>query len=292
VSTRRSAAVEPSTAGVDESIDIVYVSYQRPVFTRLSLDRLLSTCDQSMRVWLWHNGDQEETLRLVRTYRRHPRVHRFHHERVNTGLKGLAKPINWILEEGTARYVSKVDDDCLVRPDWAKVLRSAHADIERLGAVGCWRFRPEDFQPRLAEPKIEAFRGGHWLLRNCWIEGTGFLMKRECYEDVGPIPRGMGFTTYCVHLAAAGWLNGWYYPFVHQEHMDDPRSPYWTPPELQTFDPALTRFRTVAAGTTEVKRVRNIRRRAARINEASIDPMAHLALNMRLRKRLRASFAT
>jgi hypothetical protein len=265
--------VPPST---DESIDILMVTHDRPVFTRLSLDRLLSTCDESMRVWIWHNGEHEETLELVRSYLDHPRVHQFHHSVENTGHRGLWKPIDWLLEGSTGGYLSKVDDDCLVSSDWAAVLRQAHRDVPELGVVGCWRFPPEDFRPDLAAPKIETFAAGHRLLRNCWVEGSGFLMKRECVVGAGLLREAMGFPTYCIHLAAAGWVNGWYYPFVHQEHMDDPRSSYWLPQPQRLAATVTTTPAVAKAGPPQVERVQRIRRRAVGVQEASIDPRHHL----------------
>ena len=176
----------------DDSIDILMVTHDRPVFTQRSLDRLLSTCDESMRVWIWHNGEHGETLELVKSHLGHPRVHRFHHSVENTGHRGLWKPINWLLQGSTGGYLSKVDDDCLVHRDWAAVLRQAHRDVPELGVVGCWRFPPEDFRPELAASKIETFAARHRMLRNCWVEGSGFLMKRECVVSVGLLPGGDG----------------------------------------------------------------------------------------------------
>jgi hypothetical protein len=50
---------------VSQSIDLLMVTYQAPESTRLSLGRLLETCDERMRVWLWHNGEHAETLAVV-----------------------------------------------------------------------------------------------------------------------------------------------------------------------------------------------------------------------------------
>jgi hypothetical protein len=180
--------------------------------------------------------------------------------------------MNWLLTEASGAYVSKVDDDCLVAEGWAAILREAHRAVPELGAIGCWRFRPEDFQPALVAPKLETLAGGHRILRSCWVEGTGFLMKRECAEALGVVPGGMGFPTYCMHLAAAGWIHGWYYPFVYQEHMDDPRSPYWP---LETRPPT----------PSPEEHVRRIRANALEIQRASLDPRRHVSWRGRLNRR-------
>ena len=123
-------------------------------------------------------------------------------------------------------YLSKVDDDCLVPDGWIERLRVAHQDVSEFGIIGCWRFEEEDFAPELARKKIVTFAGRHQLLVNVWIEGSGYLMKRSCLEARGLLRRRQSFTDYCMDVAVAGWTNGWIYPFLWQEHMDDPRAPH------------------------------------------------------------------
>jgi hypothetical protein len=263
----------------DGSIDILMVTHDRPAYTRLSLERLLSTCDGTMRVWLWHNGEHEETLEVVGSFLKHPQVQGFHHSPENTGRKGLWRPTNWLLSQASGGLVSKVDDDCLVSEDWADVLRRAHEDVPELGVVGCWRFRPEDFRPTLARAKITEYAGDHRILRNCWVEGSGFLMKRACVASVGLIPPRMGFPTYCVQLAAAGWIHGWYYPFLYQEHMGDPRSPYWS---LERH--AETAHSARRTGPPPDDHVKRIRARALYVQRASLDPRRYAGWRAVLRR--------
>lgn len=204
--------------------DILMITYNRPEYTRLSLTRLLETCDELSRVWIWQNGCDPETMKVVSELRDHPRIYRYHHSEENRKLRD---PTNWLLSESKGGYVSKVDDDCLVPDNWLEVLRKAHEDEPKFGAIGCWRFMPEDFRPELAERKIKEFRGGHRILTHPWVEGSGFLMKRRCTEDIGLLrDNESGFGRLLIRVARAGWINGWYYPFLWQEHMDDPRAPH------------------------------------------------------------------
>lgn len=206
------------------SVDILMITYDRPQYVRLSLQRLLDTCDDEMRVWIWHNGQDQATLHTAKSFLNHPRVAEFHHSGEN---QKLTAPTNWLWENSRATFVSKVDDDCLVIPGWADVFRRAHRDHPGFGVIGSWRFLDEDFDYRLAKRKIRAFPGGHRLLENLWVQGSGYLMKRRCVEEQGLLRQGQSFTDYCVQLGLRGYTNGWYYPFVREEHMDDPRSP-WT----------------------------------------------------------------
>lgn len=268
-------------------IDILMITHNRPVYTRLSLSRLLETADESCRVWLWHNGTEEETLEVVRSFESHPRVHRFHHSVEN---KKLTEPTNWLWRHAKGDFLSKVDDDCLVPEGWADTLRRALSDEPRFGVLGCWRFMDEDFEYDRAAWKIRTYRGGHRILQNCWVEGSGYLMKRECLRDLGLLKGNMSFPQYCKRLAVRGWINGWLYPFVRQEHMDDPRSTHCA---LKS-DADLLRQQPLTAKRFGIQtledRVRQIRQYALNVQSASLDPydvMGFRARAMRALSRLR-----
>jgi hypothetical protein len=205
-------------------IDILMVTYNRAAYTRLSLPRLLETCDESMRVWMWHNGNDAATLEVVKSMASHPRVHRFHHSGEN---KRLRIPMNWLWKESDAEYVGKIDDDNLMPEGWGQTLRAAHDAEAKLGAVACWSFPKEDVVPELVEKKVCDLGNGHRVMENPWVAGTGHVIKRACIEQLGPIQDKQSFPNYCVQLAArGGWINGYYYPFLLMENMDDPRSAY------------------------------------------------------------------
>jgi len=202
-------------------IDILMITYNRPEYTKLSLERLLDTCDDNMRVWVWHNGTHEETLEIVKSMQSHPNFYKFYHSKENIKLNG---PTNWLWSNGKGAYFSKVDDDCLLPHGWSETLVKSIEDNPEFGVISCWHFFEEDFVPELANIKIKTFSGGHQIMRNCWIGGSGYIMKRECVDAAGPLRIRDTFTEFCIRLAKKGFINGWYYPFVYQEHFDDPRS--------------------------------------------------------------------
>src|SRR5450756_818375 len=112
-----------------ETVDVLMITYQRPTYVALSLPRLLESCDADTRVWLWHNGNDAATLEVVSSFADHPRVHRFHHSPTNEGLR---VPTNWLWAQSDATFVSKVDDDCLVDPEWLAALRATHEGAPEL----------------------------------------------------------------------------------------------------------------------------------------------------------------
>lgn len=274
----------------DDGIDVLMITYNRPDYTRLALGELLDRSDESTRVWVWHNGTDEETLAVVRENREHPRFHRFHHSEENVALRD---PTNWFWSEARGAYLSKVDDDCVVPRDWTRLLRRAHEDEPRFGVIGCWRFQDEDFDPSLAERKIREFSGGHRLLVNLWVEGSGYLMKRACRDAVGPIGPKQSFTAWCIEVARRGWINGWVYPFLYQEHMDDPRAEHTglrSEADLEQYLPLSARVNGV---TSIAEWDAQLRRSARLVQEASTDLAYWSPLRVRLRgvrRRLRKAF--
>jgi hypothetical protein len=207
------------------TVDVLMVTFDRPDYTRRSLQRLIDAANESddrVRVWLWHNGTDEQTLSVARDFANHPTVDRFHHSEEN---KRLWAPTNWLWGQSDADYVAKVDDDCLVEDGWTDKLVAAHQGWNGFGILGCWRFQDEDFVTELSEPKICEFPGGHRILQSLWVQGSSYILPRRHVDDHGTLKEGQSFTQYCKQLAVAGLINGWYFPFIHEDHMDDPRSP-------------------------------------------------------------------
>jgi len=255
------------------------ITYNRPQYTRLSLKALLDSCDETMRVWVWQNGNDRETIDVVNSFREHRCFFKYHHSPEN---KRLNEPTNWLWENAEGQFLSKVDDDCLVSPDWAHKLRMAHFDEPRFGVIGCWRYFPEDFVSEAAQKKIIGFDHGHKLMQNCWIEGSGYLMKRQCVNQLGVLKPGWNFTTYCIRLAVKGWVNGWYYPFIFQEHMDDPRSQYTqlrTDKDLEKGIPLTAKNFGVATVEQWLAFLKND---AAVLQKAHLDPKKYIGWRMKM----------
>jgi glycosyltransferase involved in cell wall biosynthesis len=263
------------------SIDILMITYNRPSYTKIALERLLDTCTTDMRVWVWHNGSDQATLDIVRGFSSHPSFYKFHHSEIN---QKLTVPTNWCWGQASGDYITKVDDDCLMPFGWADTLRAAHELNPKFGVIGCWRFPDADFVPELAKKKIHEFNGGHSLMRNCWVEGSGYLMKRECVEKLGPLKAGQSFPNYCIELAKLGYINGWYYPFLYQNHFDDPRSEY---SQLRS-DADIEKWAPLSAIKNGVKTVddwqNQLQRSAFLLQRAPYDPKHYSGWRARLAK--------
>jgi len=134
----------------------------------------------------------------------------------------VRKDPNTVWTVSDAELLGKLDNDCIVTPGWTKTLARAHADIKNLGVVACWHFFESDFDYIKAKNKIFEYKG-HYILRHPWTCGTGFLIKKKTYQKYGPLT-GKTTTKFWLKLAQKDLINGFYYPLIFQEHMDDPKS--------------------------------------------------------------------
>jgi glycosyltransferase involved in cell wall biosynthesis len=269
------------------NIKVLMITYNRPDYTEMSLEHLCNTAPKNLKVSIWDNGSDEKTRQVVEKFRGHKCVERVILIERNDKLWG---PTNWFWENSLeADLLGKVDDDCLVPENWCEVLEEAHNDIPEVGVLGCWRFLPEDFVPEKSAKKIWTY-GNHRILRNCWIEGSGYLMKRKVIERNGVLRTRENFTFYCLRAAAAGFVNGWYYPFLYQEHMDDPRSVHSgirTEEDFQRLMPLSARNFKIA---TREEWLQDCRKQALIHQEFSIDPYDFIGFRARIKRKVTKLF--
>jgi len=250
-------------------INVLMITYDRPRYVAVSLPRLCDSLPEDGRLIIWDNASKEDTRTILRQFEGHPRVAEIRYNDSNVKLRA---PTNWFWEKyGDADLLSKVDDDCLMPLGWCETLSAAHTEIPEAGVLGCWRFPEEDFVPDLANRKILQ-HGSHRIMRNCWVEGSGYLMKSRMQKQLGPLGPKESFTGYCIRGAAQGFIHGWYYPFLFQDHFDDPRSPYTD----YTCEAAFKAHRPLSADTFNIQSLdewsRRLRHSARSLQEYSYDP--------------------
>jgi glycosyltransferase involved in cell wall biosynthesis len=202
-------------------IELAFVTWNRLEYTRLALSSLLADPDEEFRLSIWDNGSTDGTRDYLRSEVDDRRIHDITFSEENVGQ---IVAVNTIWSRSGAELLGKIDNDCLLTPGWTRTLAAAHRDIDRLGVVACWHYFADDFDYERAKWKIQE-HNGHRIFRHPWTCGTGLLIKRSTYREVGPM-RGTSTTEYWLEMAARGYINGFYYPLVFQEHMDDPKSRY------------------------------------------------------------------
>lgn len=265
------------------SIRILMITYNRPSYTELSLKTLFDNTPETAKVVVWDNASEEPTKTVVKKYENHPRVDRIIFNSTNEKLR---RPTNWFFENyRDADFLGKVDDDCLVPAGWCDTLQRAHRDIPEAGILGCWHFLPEDFNEEVASKKIFHY-GGHRIMRNCWVGGSGYLMKREVLDKLGLLREGENFTTYCLRGAAKGFINGWYFPFLFQEHMDDPRTEHTgirTEEDFRKLIPLSAVNFNISSRDAWIHR---LRQSARSLQAYSIDPYDFIGVRAMLKRKL------
>jgi len=203
------------------NITIVVPTHNRLEYTKKTLSRLLEDTTEEFDLYLWDNASEDETPEYLKSLK-DPRIVEVILSKENAGQTGA---MNYAWSKTKAELVGKLDNDCLVTPGWTRIFARAHKDIQKLGSVALWHFPFEDFDEALAAKKVVEF-DGHKIFRHPWTCGSGFILKRNTFLKCGLWPQGsyVGTTGYFLKIALAGYINGWYYPLILQEHMDDPSS--------------------------------------------------------------------
>ena len=200
-------------------IDLAFITYNRLDYTKLALASILADSSEEFNLYIWDNASTDGTVEYLQEMVKDKRIKNIIFSKENVGQ---TVAVNNIWSASKADLLGKLDNDCIVTPGWTRILSKAHEDIENLGVIACWHFFEDDFNYELAKHKIQTF-GNHKIFRHPWTCGTGLLIKRKTYQELGPI-KNKATTQYWIEMAKAGYINGWYYPLVYQEHMDDPYS--------------------------------------------------------------------
>lgn len=199
------------------TIELIFITYNRLIYTTKALTSLLN-CDDDFKLTIWDNNSNDGTVEFLRSVK-DPRIAQIVFSKRNVGQ---ITATNQVWSSSKCDLIGKVDNDCLLTPGWTKRFSLAHNDIEELGIIACWHFFQDDFEYERARHKIQHLNG-HYILRHPWTCGTGFLIKRKTYLRYGPIQSNKT-TSFWIKLAKNGLVNGFYYPLILQEHMDDPKS--------------------------------------------------------------------
>ena len=240
------------------SVAIVIVTHNRLEYTKKSLPHLLSS-KSDFDLYIWDNASEDGTPEYLNGGLSDPRIKEIVLSKENLGQTGA---MNYVWSKTKAQLVGKVDNDCLPAHNWTEIFAQAHRDIPNLGAVACWHYPLDELDEKAARKrgKIQSF-GSHQIFRHPYVCGSGFLMKRSTFQEYGPWKAGcdIGTTYYFLKMALGGYINGWYYPLILQEHMDDLKSEH----TLLTDDESIRRLHDVTF-SLRTKDIRDIKSRWAR----------------------------
>lgn len=210
---------------------VMMPTYNRLEYTRLALEGLLAQdYPGEWQLVIWDNGSTDGSVDWIRQ-----RTRGLSHVRVIEWPcnRGVVFPMNEVWgADKRAELLAKVDNDTLVPPDWLRLLAEWHLASDRWGVLSGFHFRQEG--EAQAEDRWMCRFGGRQVLRQPHVGGCAIMLKREVYERFGPIAHrtgdperpfmDFGWTFYQEALHAAGWINGYAWPAIHVDHMEDTRS--------------------------------------------------------------------
>lgn len=203
------------------TIDLVFITYNRLHYTKLALASVLADPTEEFSLTIWDNASTDGTIEYLKNEVNDRRIADIIFSKENIGQTAV---VNTIWGNSNSDLLGKLDNDCLLTPGWTRTLAQAHEDIPNLGVVACWHFFPEDFDYERAKHKIQQF-GKHQIFRHPWTCGSGLLIKRSTFKKLGQI-QNKATTQYWLQMALKGYINGFYYPLIYQEHMDGWKSRY------------------------------------------------------------------
>lgn len=214
-------------------IDLVFIAYNRLEYTKLSLASLLADPTELFSLTIWDNGSTDGTKDYLSSVN-DSRIKRKVFSQENVGLQGA---VNDLFSKSSADLVGIIPNDFILTPGWTRPLARAHADVPEFGMIGCWHFFPEDFDYERAKHKIQKF-GQHQILRHPWTGGGAGLVKVETVREFGFL-KSNSTPNYWKRMALKGYVNGFYFPLIYVEHMDDPKSRYCLIRDKESFDSAV-----------------------------------------------------
>lgn len=203
------------------NVHLVFITYNRLEYTKKSLPSLLGDKNADFTITLWDNASTDDTQEYLQSIN-DPRIVEKKFSKENVRLNGAA---NAVFAKSTADLVGIAENDFIYRDGWIGTLAQAHKDIPDLGKIACWHLGEDVFDEKRAAHKIQTF-GNHKILRHPWTGGGAGLIKLDTWRKCGPF-ESSATTSYWMRMAQKGFINGWYYPLIHLEHMDYPWSPHF-----------------------------------------------------------------
>jgi len=201
-------------------IDLVFITYNRLDYTKLSLASVLADPTEEFALTIWDNASTDGTSEYLSSVK-DPRIVEKVFSKDNVRLHGA---VNNLIDKSKADLIGIIPNDFILSAGWTKKIAQAHAEIPELGMIGCWHFFEDDFSYERAKHKIQTF-GRHRIFRHPFTGGGAGLVKLETMKKFGPL-KTSATTRYWINLALNGFINGFYYPLIYVEHMDDPKSKY------------------------------------------------------------------
>ena len=134
---------------------------------------------------------------------------------------------------GDAELLAKIDNDTWVPPDLLRRLAECHQASGAFGVLSGFHFRKEG--EALADASRIREIDGVRVLPQPYVGGCAVMLRRAALDEMGKIPcrteaqskpfMDSGWTIYQQQMHQRGLVNGYPWPPIHVDHMEDIRSP-------------------------------------------------------------------
>ena len=225
---------------------LLMVTYNRLDYTRLALESVLALDYPNLQIAVFDNASTDGTVAYLEQRIAGERRARLIASPVN---RGVVYPMNavWESDHG-AELLAKVDNDTWVPPDLLHRLAECHQRSQRFGVLSGFHFRAEG--EALADDSRVSELDGVRVLSQPYVGGCAVMVRREVLDRLGPIPcrnegqqgplMDSGWTFYQQRMNDDGLVNGYPWPPIHVDHMEDVRSRRCIrTPEHQQYKQAL-----------------------------------------------------
>lgn len=259
-------------------IDLIYIAYNRLQYTQITLPELLKDPNEDFSLTIWDNGSTDGTREYISSLK-DPRISRTVFASENVRLHGA---VNDLVKNSSAELIGMIFDDILVTPGWTRPLAKAHADIPEFGMIGSWHFPEEDFDYEIAKNKIKKY-GEHQVIQHPWTGVGAGLVKLKTLREFGPLPSSRT-TNYWVKMALKGYVNGYYYPIILADHLDDPRAPHTMLKTEEDFEKHIPTTVKCNGITSFEGWIESLKKDALIIQTATADPRYYIGWRPKLRR--------
>lgn len=211
---------------------VLLITYNRIEYTRYCLEALLDVDYPELDMVIWDNASTDGTQQYLENETRGIANLTLHFSKTN---EGVVRPMNEVWSSHrNAEILAKLDNDTRVPPDWLQRLVACHLASEKWGVLSGFHFREEG--ERIAKETDIVTVGDRQVLEQMFVGGCAITIRRKLYEEFSPIPETQqlkkgpfldsGWTQFQQNLTDAGYRNGYPWPAVHVDHMEDTRSPF------------------------------------------------------------------
>jgi glycosyltransferase involved in cell wall biosynthesis len=151
---------------------IIIITYNRPEYTRQTLDSLTETSPPDTKYIIWDNNSDNLTKAMLSEWQqKNPSNIIFSKENI-----GWGKAINESLKLVNSEYVLLSNNDVVYKKGWYEECIRLYEKYPKIGILGVWKHIAHGVKQDLGD-----------ILIKDDMPGCGWFMKKSILDEIGPI---------------------------------------------------------------------------------------------------------